>query len=359
MLYTWKLDPAKNDSNRVDSILEASLRHEILPLEDVAYLLDVKDEALWQKIYQTALTIKKNIFGDKIILFAPLYLSNECINDCLYCGFRRSNKAAKRRTLTVDEAVESAKRLNETGVKRVLLVTAEQPPAQCVDYLVEVITAIYRHTQIETLSLNTAPMEVEHFWKLRQAGAFIYQCFQETYHETTYKILHPSGLKANFDWRRHVMTRAVNAGFTDLGMGVLLGLYDWRFDVYALIQHCHELINQYGFGPKTIAAPRLNPAEGAVYQGGEYSVDDEDFKKIVALYRVALPYANIVLSTREPAWLRDELIFLGVSQMSGGVKTNPGGYLNDDNTEQFEVSDNRTIDEIAKKIQSLGFIPTF
>jgi 2-iminoacetate synthase len=201
-------------------------------------------------------------------------------------------------------------------------------------------------------------MSVEEFKRLKKAGAGVYQCFQETYHLPTYRSMHPSGPKTDYDWRLGVMDRAIEAGFDDIGMGVLLGLYDWRWDVIALISHCHRLMRKYGFGPHTLSVPRLQPAEGSKLHSTKYRVSDSDFKKIVAIYRLALPYVGVVVSTREPAGLRDELLSLGVSQISAGSKTSPMGYIDDSDTAQFEIGDRRSLEEVIEVIVSKGLMPS-
>lgn len=351
-------DNIKTDYNRFREILSKSIQLEILPLEDVSFLLRIKDKDWWQEILEASCQIKEKVYGRRIVLFAPLYLSNECVNDCLYCGFRRNNTEAVRKTLTVEEAVQEARFLASRGYRRILLVAGEHPRACNVSYLARVIEAIYKQTDIRILHLNAAPMKEEDFRILKCLGVGVYQCFQETYHCQTYRHLHPSGPKANYEWRLNVMDRAIEAGFDDIGMGVLLGLYDWRWDVYALIAHCHRLIEKYGFGPHTLSVPRLQYAQAALYRPEQYAVSDEDFKRITAIYRMALPYVGIVVSTREPSGLRDELLNLGVSQISAGSKTNPGGYEHSEHTEQFSLTDNRTLEEIIDRIAELEMLPS-
>ena len=346
------------DYSRVREVLSKATRLEILPLEDVSFLLTVDGKECWQEIFEASSQIKEKVYGKRIVLFVPLYLSNECVNDCLYCGFRRNNTEAVRKTLTVDEAVREARFLSSRGYRRILLVAGEHPKACNVSYLSRVIEAIYRQTDIRILHLNAAPMDKEDFRILKSLGVGVYQCFQETYHRETYSHLHPSGPKANYEWRLNVMDRAIEAGFDDIGMGILLGLYDWRWDAYALIAHCHRLIKKYGFGPHTLSVPRLQYAQAATYKPEQYAVSDEDFKRITAIYRLALPYVGIVVSTREPASLRDELFTLGVSQISAGSKTNPGGYENSEHTEQFSLTDNRSLEEIINRIAELGLLPS-
>ncbi len=344
--------------SQIRDILDKSLDLQVLDLTEVSALLALEDGELWQEVFEAARRVKEKVYGKRIVLFAPLYLSNECANDCLYCGFRAGNREARRKTLSVDEAVEEAGLLSGRGYKRLLLVASEHRKITGIDYIEQVVRAIYRGTDIRILHANTAPMSVEDFRRLKGSGVGVYQCFQETYHIPTYRHMHPSGAKADYAWRLTVMDRAVEAGFEDVGMGVLLGLYDWRWETGALIAHCRRLINKYGFGPHTLSVPRLQPAQGSNVENRRYRVSDKDLKKIVAIYRLALPYVGVVVSTREPAGLRDELLTIGASQISAGSKTSPWGYMRDGDTEQFEIGDTRSLEEIIGRIVSIGLVPS-
>ncbi len=346
------------DPSRIRDILAKSLEMQVLNLTEVSSLLALDDEELWAEVFDAARRVKEKVYGKRIVLFAPLYLSNECTNDCLYCGFRTGNKDARRKTLSVNEAVEEASLLSKRGYKRLLLVTSEHTKLAGLDYIVQVVNEIYEKTDIRILHANTAPMSVEDFRRLKESGIGVYQCFQETYHIPTYRFMHPKGAKADYAWRLGVMDRAVEAGFEDVGMGVLLGLYDWRWEVGALIAHCRRLISKYGFGPHTLSVPRLQPAQGSKINNIRSKVSDEDLKKIVAIYRLALPYVGIVVTTREQAHLRDELLLLGASQISAGSKTSPWGYMKDGDTEQFEIGDTRSLEEVIGKIVGLGLVPS-
>ncbi|MBI5097736.1 MAG: [FeFe] hydrogenase H-cluster radical SAM maturase HydG [Nitrospirae bacterium] len=346
------------EPSRIRDILAKSLDMQVLNLTEVSALLALDDEELWAEVFDTACRVKEKVYGKRIVLFAPLYLSNECTNDCLYCGFRTGNKDARRKTLSVNEAVEEASLLSKRGYKRLLLVTSEHTKLAGLDYIVQVVNEIYEKTDIRILHANTAPMSVEDFRRLKESGIGVYQCFQETYHMPTYKFMHPKGAKADYAWRLGVMDRAIEAGFEDVGMGVLLGLYDWRWEVGALIAHCRRLISKYGFGPHTLSVPRLQPAQGSKVNNIQNKVSDEDLKKIVAIYRLALPYVGIVVSTREQAHLRDELLLLGASQISAGSKTSPWGYMKDGDTEQFEIGDTRSLEDVIGKIVGLGLVPS-
>jgi len=348
----------KTDLSRIRDILAKSLDLQVLNLTEVSALLELKDREIWEEVFDTARMVKEKVYGKRIVLFAPLYLSNECSNDCLYCGFRKGNKDAARKTLTPEEAVEEAALLAGRGYRRLLLVASEHAKLTGIDYIEKIAAAIYGNSGIRILHANVAPMETGDFRRLKECGIGVYQCFQETYHMPTYRRLHPSGTKADYAWRLGVMDRAIEAGFEDVGMGVLLGLYDWRWEAGALIAHCRRLINKYGFGPHTLSVPRLQPAQGSAEHTSRYRVSDEDLRKVVAVYRLALPYVGVVISTREPAGLRDELIRLGASQISAGSKTSPSGYIKDGDTEQFEIGDSRSLEEVMRKIISLGLVPS-
>jgi 2-iminoacetate synthase len=348
----------KPDTKHIKDILAKSLDLQVLSLKQVSTLIALDDNELWEEVFKTARLVKEKVYGKRIVLFAPLYLSNICVNDCVYCGFRKNNKNARRKTLSVEEAVQEASLLAGRGYKRLLLVASEHPKHSEVEYIEKVVDAIYKNTDIRILHINTAPLSIDDFKRLKSCGVGVYQCFQETYHIPTYTSMHPSGPKADYEWRLGVMDRAIEAGFEDIGMGVLLGLYDWQWDVWALIAHSHRLIKKYGFGPHTLSVPRLQPAEGAKLRDTKYRVSDTDFKKIVAIYRLALPYVGIVITTRESSEFRDELFLMGASQVSAGSKTSPYGYINDSDTAQFETGDKRSLEEIIKKISDLGLIPS-
>jgi 2-iminoacetate synthase len=348
----------ETDSMQIRDILSKSLDMQVLNMTEVTSLLEINDDSLWNEVFEVAGKVKDKVYGKRIVLFAPLYLSNECMNDCLYCGFRSGNKEASRKTLTIDEAVGEAGMLSDRGFRRLLLVTSEHNKRAGIEYIEQVVNAIYKKTDIRILHANTAPMDVEDFRRLKSCEIGVYQCFQETYHIPSYRYLHPSGTKADYSYRLGVMDRAIEAGFEDIGMGVLLGLYDWRWEAAALIAHCRRLISKYGFGPHTLSVPRLQPAQGSTIDGLKYRVTDEDLKKIVAVYRLALPHVGVVISTREPSAIRDELLMTGASQISAGSKTSPLGYTKTGDTEQFTVGDTRSLEEVIEKIARLGLMPS-
>jgi 2-iminoacetate synthase len=346
------------DRSRIRDILAKSSELEVLNLSEVSSLIALSDRGIWEEVFEAANRVKEKVYGRRIVLFAPLYLSNECANDCMYCGFRRSNRDAVRKSLTVPEAVGEAALLSKRGYRRLLLVASEQSGQRGIDYLTEVVGRIYEDTDMRILHLNSAPVGVEDFRRLKESGVGVYQCFQETYHIPTYRSMHRRGPKSDYSWRLDAMDRAIAGGFEDIGLGVLLGLYDWKWDIAALVAHSLRLLKKYGIGPHTLSVPRLQPAQGFDTGSTGYRVSDDDFKKIVAIFRLALPYVGIVISTREQAVLRDQLFFIGASQISAGSKTSPWGYVDGYDTEQFEIGDTRSLDEVIDKIMSLGLIPS-
>lgn len=362
----------------VNSLLRKALELKGLSIEETAVLLNagtVPDlrakrsaavesglsPSMRSEILKAAGQVKDKVFGRRVVLFAPLYISNECVNNCLYCGFRVENKEAVRKTLTVEEAVKEAKALASKGYKRLLLVAAENPAKSNVGYILDVVKAIYNETDIRILHLNAAPMPINDLRRLKDAGIGVFQVFQETYHRKTYEKMHPSGMKRDYDYRLTAMDRAIEAGFDDLGIGALFGLYDWRFDVLATIAHAHYLKEKYGIWPHTISVPRLRPATGSLLNKAPHYVSDEEFKMIVALYRLAVPTAGVVVSTRESAALRRKVLSIGASQISAGSRTEPGGYDSDEGhykASQFDVDDNRSLDEVVEDVARLGYMPS-
>ena len=354
----------RGDEKKVNEILNKALELKGLDSEDIAVLLNIEDENILQKLYKTAKIVKEKIYGKRIVFFAPLYVSNHCSNNCVYCGFRQENKEIRRRKLTPDEAAKDAEKIIEMGHKRILLVAGEDLQACTLDYVKEVIDKVYAEKilngEIRRLNLNLAPLSVEDFRKVASFGIGTFQVFQETYHPEVYKKMHPSGMKSNYNWRLEVWDRAIEGGIKDFGMGALFGLYDYRFEVLALFEHSKYLLNKYGVGPHTISIPRIEPAEGSdLSKKPPYLISDEQFKKIISTLRLAVPYTGMILTTRESTEMRREAIELGITQLSAGSKTNPGGYSEEDSTEQFTMADNRTLDEMVKELSETGFIPSF
>ncbi len=348
------------DHVQVRDIIKKSMECKGLTLDEVAKLLYVDDKELLEELYTAAKFVKNKIYGKRVVLFAPLYTSNECTNNCLYCGFRHDNKELHRKTLNIDEIVNEAKEIENQGHKRLLLICGEEPKKTNVKHLTDAMEAIYKSVDIRRINIEAAPMKVEEYRELKSAGIGTYVIFQETYNRETYKKMHPVGMKSNYDYRITAIDRAFEAGIDDVGVGALLGLYDYRFEVLALLMHCMHFEEKFGVGPHTISVPRLRPALGWGLEKIPYEVNDEDFKKIIAIYRLAVPYTGIILSTRESAKFRDELLSVGVSQISAGSKTNPGGYKEDDDkADQFSVNDHRSLPQIVETICENGYIPSF
>lgn len=338
-----------------------------LDAEDVAVLASVSDPALLAELFDAARTVKEAIYGRRLVLFAPLYVSNLCGNECLYCAFRATNQAIVRRSLNQDEVAREVRALVGQGHKRLLLVAGEAYPREGFDYVLRCIETIYAtrvgHGEIRRVNVNVAPLTVEQFARLKAAGIGTYQVFQETYHRATYKAVHVAGPKRDFDWRIGAMDRAMEAGIDDVGIGVLFGLFDWRFEILALMQHIRHLEQHFGVGPHTISVPRLEPAAGSdLASQPPHPVDDVAFRKIVAILRLAVPYTGIIMSTRETPKMRQETFALGVSQISAGSRTNPGGYAEGkdvENEAQFSLGDHRPLDEVIADVASMGYIPSF
>jgi 2-iminoacetate synthase len=356
----------RTDSTVVREILEKARSLKGLDYEDIVPLAGISDPGLLGELFETATYIKERIYGKRLVIFAPLYVSNLCKNDCLYCAFRTGNKEVKRRALTQDEIARETEILVNQGHKRVLLVAGESYPNEGFQYILNAIKTIYSVKdgpgEIRRVNANVAPLTVEEFIQLKGTGIGTYQLFQETYHRETYGKMHKGGKKRDYDWRITGIHRAMTAGIDDVGIGVLFGLADWRFEILALMQHIHHLEKEFGVGPHTISLPRLEPASGsAIATQPPYPVSDVDFRKIVAILRLAVPYTGIIMSTRETPDMRRESFALGVSQISAGSRTNPGGYETEEDfhSEQFSLGDHRSLDEVIRDVASLGYIPSF
>jgi len=337
-----------------------SPRRRLLPFE-AARLLSTRDPMVWETAGNIGRAVREEVFGRRIVLFAPLYLSNECCNNCLYCGFRKENREARRITLSPEAAVAEARYLEKKGYHRLLLVAGEHPMRTRPEYIADVLRAIYRETGMRILHVNAAPMPVDELRMLKEAGAGVYQAFQETYHPETYAAMHPSGPKADYAWRLTCMDRAIPAGFGDVGIGALLGLYDYRFEVLSVLRHAEHLFDAYGTFPHTISVPRFKRACGSPLPAAPSPVSDADFEKIVIVYRLSVPSAGVVVTTREPAALRERVLDIGASQISAGSKTDPGGYAEGrrrHEAEQFEVDDTRPLEEIVRRVLAKGYLPS-
>ncbi|MGE4350802.1 MAG: [FeFe] hydrogenase H-cluster radical SAM maturase HydG [Bdellovibrionales bacterium] len=379
--YTAWLDPeaidtaltqAKQaDKKRQREILAKAAEKKGLTIEESAVLMEMDDPEILGEMFTLAKKIKEEIYGRRIVLFAPMYISNHCKNECLYCAFRASNKELKRRALTMEEIALETRLLVNQGHKRTLMVAGESyPDDQGFEYILKAIETIYSvqgdkpGANIRRVNVNLAPVGINAFKKLEEAKIGTFQVFQETYDRKIYAELHKSGRKADFDWRVTAMHRAMEAGLGDVGVGVLYGLADWRFDSLSLLQHIADLDKTFGIGCHTISVPRLEPAHGSSFAtSSPHAVNDNAFKKIVAVLRLAVPYTGMIMSTRENEQMRQETLELGVSQISAGSRTNPGGYAEAEATErfdesQFQLGDHRSLDEVVLDLAERGFIPS-
>jgi len=361
------LEEGRNPSaSKVRDILAKARELKGLEARDVAPLMHISSPDLLGELFAAASEVKEAIYGNRLVLFAPLYISNLCANECTYCAFRNRNTDVVRRALSQAEIATEVKALVEQGHKRVLLVAGESYPGEGFDYVLKSIETVYAtHSgpgEIRRVNVNVAPLTAEEFTRLKGAGIGTYQLFQETYHRETYRRVHLKGRKTDYDWRVTCMDRALEAGLNDVGIGVLFGLFDWRFEILALLQHIRHLEARFGVGPHTISVPRLEPATGSdVASHPPHAVDDIDFRKLVAILRLAVPYTGIIMSTRETATMRRETFALGVSQISAGSRTNPGGYAEgeDDGAGQFCMGDHRLLEEVIRDVASLGYVPSF
>ncbi len=350
---------------QVREVLDHALELKGISPSETAVLMEISDPQLLGELFAAARKIKDEIYGNRLVIFAPLYISNLCSNECLYCAFRARNKEVKRRVLSQEEIARDVKLLVEQGHKRLLLVAGETYPAEGFAYILKSIETIYNSTsgngEIRRVNVNVAPLTIDEFKQLKAAKIGTYQVFQETYHRPTYAHVHVSGKKRDYDWRIGALDRAMEAGIDDLGIGVLFGLFDWRYEILAMMQHIQHLEQKFGVGPHTISVPRLEPAAGSDLAGQPpYPVSDIDFRKIVAILRLTVPYTGIIMSTRETPNIRRETFALGVSQISAGSRTNPGGYSEDEqDASQFSLGDHRPIDLVIRDVASLGYVPSF
>ncbi|MEW5843491.1 MAG: [FeFe] hydrogenase H-cluster radical SAM maturase HydG [Bacteroidota bacterium] len=363
-------DARLNDRSLQKDVLKRSREAKGLTLKESASLLNITSPDLLEELFHTAREVKEKIYGNRLVLFAPLYVTNSCINNCLYCAFRKDNSLLKRKTLTINEIKSEIEFLVRQGHKRVLLVAGEHPKKSNLQFIHDAIDAIYsihlNGGNIRRVNVNTAPLSIDEFKILKSFGIGTYQCFQETYHYETYQQMHPSGPKHDYSWRLYAMDRALQAGIDDVGIGALFGLTDYKFETLAVLNHALNLDDRFGIGPHTISIPRLEPAFNAPLSNKPpFAVDDSSFKKLLAVIRLAVPYTGIILTTRERAELRRELFSLGVSQISAGSRTSPGAYkesqdiMEEHEMEQFQLGDHRTLDEVVKDCCGLGFLPSF
>ena len=357
----------RNNLGLVDSIIEKAERKKGLSHREASVLLacDVPEKV--QKIYALAERIKQDIYGNRIVMFAPLYLSNYCINSCSYCPYHAKNKHIARKKLTQEDIVREVTALQDMGHKRLAIESGEDPLNNPIEYILESIRTIYsvkhRNGAIRRVNVNIAATTVENYRKLKAAGIGTYILFQETYHRQSYEKLHPAGPKHDYTYHTEAMDRAMQGGIDDVGIGVLFGLERYRYEFAALLMHAEHLEAVHGVGPHTISVPRVKRADDIDPAEFGNGIDDETFAKICACLRLAVPYTGMIISTRESKATREKVIRLGVSQISGASKTSVGGYGSpapeEENSAQFDVSDNRTLDEVVCWLMELGFIPSF
>ncbi len=336
-----------------------------ISLDEAAVLLSITDSKLLNQLFETAKYIKEAIYGNRIVIFAPLYISNICTNECIYCAFRKSNIHLKRHASTRDEIHQEVTELLKQGHKRILMVAGEAYPGGTLQYVYDSIKAIYETSwngqTIRRVNVNIAPLTLDEFAELKKCGIGTFQVFQETYHKETYEKLHLAGTKKDYQFRLDVMDRALQAGMNDVGIGPLLGLYDHKFEILATLEHSWHLDKTYGVGPHTISIPRIEPADGSDFSQHPNDVlTNEEFKQCVAVLRLAVPYTGIILSTRERPELRNQCLELGVSQISAASRVNPGGYSYDkQNGSQFTLTDDRTLAEVIDAVVDAKHMPSF
>ncbi|WP_027128986.1 [FeFe] hydrogenase H-cluster radical SAM maturase HydG [Fusobacterium perfoetens] len=353
-----------NNEEEINRILEKARLCEGITPEEAAILLSVNDEEILNKMFKIAKEVKERIYGKRIVMFAPLYVSNYCVNNCKYCGYQHCNEDLTRKKLTREELVEEVKALEKLGHKRIVLEAGEDPINCSIDYILDCIKDIYsikfENGNIRRININIAATTIENYKKLKEAEIGTYTLFQESFHEKTYDRMHLSGPKKNYYYHTTAMFRARKAGIDDVGIGVLYGLYDHKYETVAMIMYANELEKVTGVGPHTISVPRLREASNVTLEEYPYLVNDYEFKKIVAVLRLAVPYTGMILSTREESKFRDSVIELGISQVSAGSCTGVGGYLeNNENTAQFEVGDHRSPMEMLESLMKSGYIPSY
>lgn len=357
----------KHNVELIDSIIEKARLRKGLTHREAAVLLDCDMEEKNQEIYALAEQIKKDFYGNRIVMFAPLYLSNYCVNGCVYCPYHAVNKNIARKKMTQEEIRNEVIALQDMGHKRLALEAGEDPVNNPIEYILESINTIYsikhKNGAIRRVNVNIAATTVENYRKLKDAGIGTYILFQETYHKESYERLHPTGPKHNYTYHTEAMDRAMEGGIDDVGVGVLFGLEMYRYEFAGLLMHAEHLEEVFGVGPHTVSVPRIRRADDIDPSTFDNGIDDDIFAKLVACIRISVPYTGMIVSTRESKECRERVLHLGVSQLSGGSKTSVGGYANDEpeeeDSKQFEVSDNRTLDEVVKWLMELGYIPSF
>ncbi|MBR4949819.1 MAG: [Clostridia bacterium] len=357
----------KENKELILSIMAKAEKMKGLTYEEAALLLECDYEDVNGMIFDLAKRIKKKIYGNRIVMFAPLYLSNYCVNGCTYCPYHFANKNICRKKLSQQEIEKEVIALQDMGHKRLALETGEDPVNCPIEYVLESIKTIYaikhKNGAIRRVNVNIAATTVENYKKLKDAGIGTYILFQETYNKEVYEKIHPTGPKSNYAYHTEAMDRAMEGGIDDVGMGVLFGLYGYKYDFIGLLMHAKHLEDVFGVGPHTLSVPRIRPADDIDLKDFPDAVTDDVFKKIVAILRIAVPYTGIIVSTRESKKSREEVLELGVSQISGASRTSVGGYAEgeeeEENSAQFDISDNRTLDEVVNWLLKLGHIPSF
>ncbi len=357
----------REDKQRVRDVIQASLDKKRLSLEETAVLINARDPELIEEIKDGARILKDKVYGERIVLFAPLYVGDLCTNNCQYCGFRASNKDVKRITLNEQELIGETKALIEQGHKRLILVYGEHPKYSA-EFIAETVGIVYNvkhgNGEIRRVNINAAPFDIPGFRTIKDAGIGTFQIFQETYHEPTYKHVHLGGIKRNYEWRLTALDRAQEAGIDDVGIGALFGLYDWRFEVMGLVRHVNHFEAVYNVGPHTISFPRIQNAMSLDIDK-ENLVKDDEFIRLVSILRLAVPYTGMILTAREPSHTRDQILRFGVSQIDGGTNLELGGYskgkqeTQDLSKGQFQINDNRSLSEIMDELINTGYIPSF
>lgn len=357
----------KNNRKLIEQIIEKASKMEGVTHKEAIVLLDCEIEDLNQRIYKLAEDIKQEFYGNRIVMFAPLYLSNYCINGCKYCPYHLKNKHIARKKLSQEEIRKEVIALQDMGHKRLALEAGEDPVNNPIEYILESIQTIYgikhKNGAIRRVNVNIAATTVEDYRRLKDAGIGTYILFQETYHKKSYEELHPTGPKSNYAYHTEAMDRAMDGGIDDVGLGVLFGLNNYRYDFTGILMHAEHLEAYKGVGPHTISVPRVRRADDIDPDVFDNGISDETFQKIVACIRIAVPYTGMIVSTRESEETRKKVLHLGISQISGGSRTSVGGYYEEepetDNSAQFDVSDRRTLEEVVHWLMELGYVPSF
>ena len=357
----------KTDAALIDEILARAEQRKGLSHRDASVLLACELPDRVERMYQLARQIKQDFYGNRIVLFAPLYLSNYCVNGCVYCPYHAQNRHIPRKKLTQEDIVREVTALQDMGHKRLAIEAGEDPVHNPIEYILECINTIYgihhRNGAIRRVNVNIAATTVENYRKLKEAGIGTYILFQETYHKESYEHLHPTGPKSNYAYHTEAHDRAMQGGIDDVGLGVLFGLELYRYEFAGLLMHAEHLEAVFGVGPHTISVPRVCPADDIDPGEFDNGISDDTFAKIVACIRIAVPYTGMIISTRESQKVRERVLHLGVSQISGGSRTSVGGYVEEekpeDNSAQFDVSDHRTLDEVVRWLMEMDYVPSF